>query len=81
MTLDAASQTARELCRRKAEVRWKPLSGRKTGFSDRWRRLSDEVPQKSSGFEQVRVGASQGRVKLAGAVGEIPVLRALHEDR
>jgi hypothetical protein len=22
-------------------------SGRKTGFSDRWRRLSDEVPQKS----------------------------------
>jgi hypothetical protein len=27
--------------------------GRKTGFSDRWRRLSDEVPQKSH-FEQVR---------------------------
>ena len=31
--------------------------GRKTGFSDRWRRLSGEVPQKSA-FEQVHRVAS-----------------------
>jgi hypothetical protein len=34
-------------------------SGRKTGFSDSWRRLSDEVPQKS-GFEQVHQASGFG---------------------
>jgi hypothetical protein len=38
-------------------------SGRKTGFSDRWRRLSGEVPQKSA-FEQVHWVSEFGGLNL-----------------
>jgi hypothetical protein len=51
-------------------------SGRKIGFSDRWRRLSDEVPVKSH-FDQVHQASGFGAFELSQNLFE--ELRGVHK--